>query len=561
MMSSRAASQALLAVILLAAFCAVACADVTGLGAFPNPFSPNGDGVYDTVEISYTLTEADSVEADIADSLGAVVRNLNAGDWDQEAGPHSYVWDGLDDSTEQQPDGRYTLTVATASGDTAGLSLVLDRTAPEIRGLLVSPSRFTPDGDGVSDSTLVEFTLRSIEPTDRFWVEVTDPGDESTLVLLTGTALESVSVFWTGDDQEGEAAADTVYTVNARTVDAAGNEDVEETMVDLDVDPPALFAMYSPDPDTTEIRVAASAETTVVGSAYDRAGVAYVMFSLDGGETWTSPGASRSARDGTYLSWSGPVACEACTLGVRDDTTAVLVRGHDATLTEDGLGHYNTESSDPPVLSFDVVFDVAGPVHVSSYTDDDDATYENGQEISITSFWDAEGYTIEADFSSVDSAVDSLFDMTDVLWEDKGDGRYSIDYTASAGNSLVPVVDAAVAIRATDPFGRAVTDTTVTVTVIESADDGVTGLSVDRNSFDPTESEEVTIALGEGAGGATVDIYNLAGTLVRTLEAGSADAVPWNGRNDSGEVAASGVYFLHITTSAGDATLTVAIVK
>ncbi len=115
-------------------------------------------------------------------------------------------------------------------------------------------------------------------------------------------------------------------------------------------------------------------------------------------------------------------------------------------------------------------------------------------------------------------------------------------------------------IRATDAFGRSVTDTTVTVTVLESSS-SVPGLSVSRNSFDPSASESVKITLGEGGNGARVEIYNMAGVLVRTLDAGGAGEVTWSGRNDAGDLVASGVYFLHITTAAGDATRTVAVVK
>jgi len=560
MVTSRtAALAAVLALAGLLAASPAAEADVEDLGAFPNPFSPNGDGVYDAVEITYYLTEADSVEVDLADSLGTVVRNLNAGDWAQDAGAHSYTWYGLNDESQQQPDGRYTLTVETHEGDTSELIIVLDRTAPSVGQLLVSPSRFTPDADGVADSTFIEFELEQSSPSDRFWVKVVDPDEESEYELLTGTGAESVGVYWNGVDPEGVAAPDTVYFVRVTVVDAAGNEDDAQTLVDLDLKAPLLTVAYAPDADSSVVRVAASAETTVVGSAYDRAGVDYVLLSVDGGETWSSPESTRRSREETYLQWSAYFACETCTLGVRDDTTSVMVRGHDATLTSDGLGHYNTDGSQNPVAAFDVVFDVAPPLHDSSETVDEDATYESGEMIIIDSYWDSPGYTVEADFSFVDSAVDSMFDMSDVSVDDKGTGRYRIQYTTSAGNSVAPVYATPVRIRAVDRFGRSDT-TAVAVTVLEGSG-GVPGLAVDVNSFDPFAAEEVTIALGAGGSGGEVDIYNMAGTLVRTLEAGGDAEVSWDGRNGSGDLVASGVYFLHIRTSAGDATRAVAVVK
>ena len=50
-------------------------------------------------------------------------------------------------------------------------------------------------------------------------------------------------------------------------------------------------------------------------------------------------------------------------------------------------------------------------------------------------------------------------------------------------------------------------------------------------------------------------------TLVRTLEAQVVSQLMWNGENDSGETAASGVYFLRIETDSGETTRSVAGVK
>ncbi len=544
--------------------------EVSDLAAFPNPFSPNEDGIYDAVEISYVLSDSARVEVDIVDSLGIVVSNLNAQHWDQEPGTYEYTWSGYDDSSILQSDGWYTLvvdadtdtSVVNPSGeDHHELIIVLDTEPPSVGDLLVSPSRFTPDGDGVADSVRVRFTLASHEPTDRFWVTIIDPADESPFELLSGTGAESVEVYWNGSNPEGAAAPDTVYRLVVSAVDAAGNGDESETLLDLDLDPPFLSIVFVPDPEVAEVRVETDT-TTVVGSAYDRAGVDYVEVSVDGGETWTTAQTRVADREEQFLEWSFDLECVDCELGVRDDTTSVLVRAHDATLTSDGLGHYNTSGTVHPSPSFDVVFDVAGPVHVGSSADAPDATYEAGQKITITTEWDAPGYTIEADFFFVDSAVDSMFDMSDVESSYSG-GVYTIEYTTSVvGNTKVPAYDKEVRIRATDVFGRRADpeDATVTITVLE-AGGALSGLSVDKNWFDPSASEFVTIGLGEGDAGATVDVYNMAGTLVRALEAGGSGEVIWNGRNGNGDVVASGVYFLHITTDSGNATRTVAIVK
>ena len=60
------------------------------------------------------------------------------------------------------------------------------------------------------------------------------------------------------------------------------------------------------------------------------------------------------------------------------------------------------------------------------------------------------------------------------------------------------------------------------------------------------------------AGYVTIAIYDMNGQMVRKLEVGhrvagphisSYDAVYWDGRNNSGEQVASGVYFYHLRTN------------
>jgi len=84
--------------------------------------------------------------------------------------------------------------------------------------------------------------------------------------------------------------------------------------------------------------------------------------------------------------------------------------------------------------------------------------------------------------------------------------------------------------------------------------------ALDRNSFDPSAGESVTIGLGSGSA-AKVEIYNMAGTLVRTIESDGETTAVWDGRNDDGDALSSGAYFVRIRTDDGDAVRKVALVK
>ncbi len=168
-----------------------------------------------------------------------------------------------------------------------------------------------------------------------------------------------------------------------------------------------------------------------------------------------------------------------------------------------------------PTLSFDVIFDVAPPRHVSSTTSGGAVVFEAGQTVTITTRWDGSGYVIAADFSHVDSE----FDPADVVvTETTTAGRYTVVYEISEANSFVPVTDAPVVITATDSFSRSTSDTTVAVSVLPATPGGLTGLGVDVNSFRPLLGERAVVSPGSYAGTATVSVYNMAGTLVRTLD-------------------------------------------
>ena len=70
------------------------------------------------------------------------------------------------------------------------------------------------------------------------------------------------------------------------------------------------------------------------------------------------------------------------------------------------------------------------------------------------------------------------------------------------------------------------------------------------NPFNPVT--RITYSVKE-AGPVTIEVYNVAGKVVKTLldaevEAGAAGHVDWDGRAGSGELCASGVYFYRITS-------------
>jgi hypothetical protein len=522
---------------------------VTGAGVIPNPFSPNGDALYDSTAVNYTLSDTAAIIVSVADSSLIELAVLWSG-W-EDPGVRRHWWDGRLNGAVAA-DGEYAFVV-TAVPQQGGLEqvsarFVLDTEPPVVQALSAYPARFSPDADGVADTLVVSGAVALRREGDRVRVSTADAAGSPVREILSPSGSDSFRALWDGRSASGPVAADGLYFVLAEAWDLAGNSSEASLLVDLDTAPPLLGAEY-PDPEVAEFRVADTV-AVVSGWAFDRAGVRAVETSSDA-VTWLDAGVSGA----DTVRWSYALACTACVPGGADKTATVRVRAYDGAATADGLGHVNAAGSSVPVLSFPVVFDVAGPIHDSSSVPGVSRRFSPGQMITVSTRWDAAGYDVVGDFSRVDSE----FDPGDEIVTDSGGGTYLVKYTTSTANTLVPVTDGRIVITATDAFARAASDSSVTVSVA-SGSGGPGAFALDRNSFDPSADESVTIGLGSGSA-AKVEIYNMAGTLVRTIELDGETTVEWDGRNDDGDALSSGAYFVRIRTGDGDAVRKVALVK
>lgn len=139
--------------------------------------SPNADGQTDVVRIDYRLERPATVSIYFVDTDGA--RYLFRDVKPRDSGDHSLYFGGVveplshaDDSFEGAalarvlPDGEYTWTIEAVehgqSPESITGSLIVSNAEvdlPEIRGLSVSPSTFTPNQDGLDDRATINFFL------------------------------------------------------------------------------------------------------------------------------------------------------------------------------------------------------------------------------------------------------------------------------------------------------------------------------------------------------------------------------------------------------------------
>lgn len=202
-------------------------------------FSPNADGVKDTVTIPYTLDKAQTVIATIANSSGTVVRTVTLGT-NKAAGTYSFVWNGKNDAGTVVPSRDYRVRLATTS--TAGLkglattTVRLDKNKPVVTLRSTPNQTFYPVADGYKDTWTAQFQLD--DPFKDVPVRVT-----MTIKNSAGTTVRSISadkpveslvavkesLSWDAKNTAGTRVTAGKYKVTITATDKGGNKSVAAT--------------------------------------------------------------------------------------------------------------------------------------------------------------------------------------------------------------------------------------------------------------------------------------------------------------------------------------------
>jgi flagellar hook assembly protein FlgD len=179
-------------------------------------FSPNGDGILDTVEFIQTSVPGDDWTGTIVSAKGDKIRSWT---WTNQVA--NLVWDGKDDTGYVVPDGDYFYSLS--SSDAAGNSFTTPRVKvrvetqkKEVR-LEIDQRAFSPNGDGIRDTLTLTPIIQAPERVKSYELSIIaqeGPLAMSVVKSWKGSAPVMPKYVWSGDTDAGGAAPDGRYAAN-----------------------------------------------------------------------------------------------------------------------------------------------------------------------------------------------------------------------------------------------------------------------------------------------------------------------------------------------------------
>ena len=186
-------------------------------------FSPEGDGLKDTVTIMHDLSTDASWTGYVYVAGGAVLETLQLG----SDVPSAVVWDGNDLVGNPIPDGTYSYSLigtdeAGNQFETNQIRVGIDR-RPTTVDIAVDREFFSPNGDDQGDVVVVTPQLSVPSGVETFSVQLLDSSGD-TLATLAGTGDLPREFVWDGAGADGETLPEGGYIGVLELVYRKGNE-------------------------------------------------------------------------------------------------------------------------------------------------------------------------------------------------------------------------------------------------------------------------------------------------------------------------------------------------
>ncbi|GEM_PF-4367704 len=223
-------------------------------------FSPNNDGIADTITLKPVLSSTEGLaqwSLIINSGSGKEVKRWKGTTTGPEA---SYIWDGSSDTAVPVTDGRYQyhLEAQYENGDAPSsvvYEVMLDRTPPSFQ-FIVGPddnpnAPFSPNGDGENELLLLQFkNFDELNNVAEWRVDITDASGAAFRTLVGSNARPPESIVWDGISDTGERVqANASYSATATAIDELGNTTVSPAQpIRIDATAPAFVLEASPQP-------------------------------------------------------------------------------------------------------------------------------------------------------------------------------------------------------------------------------------------------------------------------------------------------------------------------
>ena len=216
----------------------------TAVSAGAPGLSPNGDGRNDQITLELFTSIREGIQAwalEIRGPDGSTVRRYTSGDeQDTVELPESRTWFGKNEDGDVVRSAPYTahLSVKYRKGNeptaTTESPIVVDTRAPTVDPT-VSPTPFSPDGDGVDDRVRIALGVEDNTGVAQWRITVLDPAG-NTFTQFSGQGVPEDPITWDGRSSDGErveAAED--YTARIRVRDTFGNEARSSVTIPVDI--------------------------------------------------------------------------------------------------------------------------------------------------------------------------------------------------------------------------------------------------------------------------------------------------------------------------------------
>jgi flagellar hook assembly protein FlgD len=133
----------------------------------------------------------------------------------------------------------------------------------EVSNISVRPAAFSPNSDGVNDTTVVSFTTSSEAKSVRLYVDVVDASEDTVAVLADGEEHPTgeAAFTWDGTETGGGVAPEGVYEFVIVAADEFYTTPPYSASARLDITPPRFTTYIHPNPYTPDLPLADSVLT------------------------------------------------------------------------------------------------------------------------------------------------------------------------------------------------------------------------------------------------------------------------------------------------------------